>query len=157
MAEIKRINKLFHFRNPFRSRSKEQAKHEKMLAERAQEESRVQSEMRAGRYQSRMRTTDGHATAATNGGPSGSSRPVHAYASTVIDSDLLDEEDRRQEQSIDQGLQDMSRITANLKSMAVNMHSEVDHQNRMLNRLNSNSDDLKARLAVTESRMRQIK
>ena len=148
VTELKRLNKLFGFKNPFRSKTKEKrlALEKAEQAERqriAQQEQTSHGLSESKRRMDRLRLE--------NRGDR------KAYGSTVIDSDLLDEEDRQDEREIDNALSDMSTILGNLKRMGASMGDEAQHQNRLIERISKQSDDVNAGLKRTNVRMGQFK
>lgn len=157
VTELKQANKLFGgFRNPFRSKSKlERAAMAKAQAE-TQADVHAHSEMRRSEYQSKRQTVAAGSTG-TNSAISGRGSAAHGFASSAIESDLMDEEDRAHEREIDESLYEMGSLVGNLRAMAVNMNTEVRAQNEVIGKLGNKSDDLHVRLATTHSRVKNIK
>lgn len=148
VTELGRLNKLFGFKNPFRNRRKEKAMIESRDQDRARQAMRERDETQASLSATKQRMQASKLQSAQ--------QQRTGFGSIKIESDLLDEEDRKQEQELDETLDDIGSALGNLKMMAMTMNSEVQHQNVIIGDLSSSTDDFNARMKLTQGRMQKF-
>ena len=151
VKEIKRLNKLFGF-SFFKSKKKQERLENLKIEEESQDRMRDLEQMQAARSETRNRMDKQRMESQRRqgGGRSGTS-------SSMMKSDLLDDEDRMHERELDDTLEDIGGVLGNLKQMALTMNSEVQHQNQVIGKLTRHTEDLNVRINQTNHKVKNIK
>lgn len=151
IGELKRLNKFFAFRNPFRNRNKDAKKVEAKIRSDYSEKINAEIETRKGERATERRIDKSlnpksprHAQHGANG----------AYNSTNR-SNMLDDEDNQMENEIDSNLGEMSGILGRLKGMAVAMNDEARSQNRLIDDLGQHTDDMNVQIGMTTEKLKR--
>ena len=89
--------------------------------------------------------TSGPPTSGSGGAKGGKSGP---YITKILDDAREDE--------MEENMGDIAGLVGNLKNMAVDMGTEIDAQNRQLDRINDKGESLTARVETADKRAKNI-
>ncbi|OZJ03382.1 hypothetical protein BZG36_04486 [Bifiguratus adelaidae] len=155
-TELKKLNRSIFIpviSNPFTKKSRERKEIEN-LNRYAEEQERSAMENRKYQYESKKRVENAQKTA-QSGYQSGTRGRSQADRNRYQFE--ADAEDDAVEDEIDQNLDAMSSAIGNLKNMALNMGTEVQSQNKMIDRIDRKIDPVNERLRVTSHKLGKIK
>ena len=156
--ELKRLDKWFSFRNPFKSKKSvkklEEAKKQAQIEERMRED----DETRKSRFesQSRLDETRRHTNRINQYEQTRRMDQLkHSDENNSGELELLDENDKHDESVIDANLDEIGMVARRLKMMASTMSTELDHQNQLIDKLGRNAEDMNVRVGIASHRIRK--
>lgn len=153
--ELKKLNRSIfipHIKNPFTKKKRQQLELERARQTHA-EHREERDTIRQFEHQSQARVD----RAAREGGalPEGEYRPSQSDRNRYQFE--ADAEDDAMEQEIGQNLDALGHATRGLKQMATAMGTEIDSQNKHLERVNEKTDPLSDRIFTTTERLNRIR
>ena len=155
VRELKRLDRFFAFKNPFRSKKKDQkaeearikAEYDARMANEAEtrtaERMTYQRMDKAHRQTEKMRQQQNY-----DAQRRGRSHRAHDH--------LLDDEDREMENEIDENLGEMSNVLGRLKVMGRTMGEEISYQNGALDHLSKDADEVNVRMGSTQTKLKRF-